>query len=101
MRPVPFGPGGRATGDRDDRRTPAAMVTMPHLRERLTENWLLAALPESEQEQLAHCLKLVPLTSQDVLVHQNEPVPALWFPLSAVVSLTASTRDGHVLQPAL
>src|SRR5947209_1318218 len=57
-------------------------------------NGLLAALPPAALAQLAEQLEFVELESRQVLYVPDEPVGAVYFPLSGLVSLVAFADAG-------
>ncbi len=64
------------------------------------ENRLLAALGPGECAELAPYLHAVELRRGAVLMRPGEPVGYVWFPHSAVVSLTALLADGGTAESA-
>ncbi|MDZ7957592.1 MAG: Crp/Fnr family transcriptional regulator [Aulosira sp. DedQUE10] len=65
------------------------------------ENHLLATLPAYIYERLAPHLKLVPLSTHEVIVEIGEPIKYVYFPHKAIVSLLATMDDGSTAEVAL
>ena len=62
------------------------------------ENRLLAALPRAEYDRLRPHLEKVPLPLKDILHEANGPIPHVFFPLNAVVSLVIVMDGGFSLE---
>ncbi len=58
------------------------------------QNRLLGALPPSELQQLVRSLELVELALYQVLIAPDQPITAVYFPISGLVSLVALTEAG-------
>src|ERR1041385_2549605 len=56
-------------------------------------NQLLTGLPDDDLEALEPHLKPIKLTVRDMLDHADEPIRAIVFPLSGIISLI--TREGE------
>src|ERR1051326_2931225 len=72
-----------------------------HLNERrydLSENLLLASLPEEERARLLPRMERVPLILEDVLYDQNERIRYIYFPTSGVISLLCTTDEGMSIE---
>jgi CRP-like cAMP-binding protein len=61
----------------------------------LTQNHFLAALPQSELDQIAPHLQLVALPLGHTICEVGEPLHHAWFPTSAVVSLGLANEAGE------
>ena len=61
-------------------------------------NQILAALPDLEYQRLAPSLKLVALTSGDILLEPNETVRHIYFPQQAMISLVSIMMDGSTTE---
>lgn len=64
-------------------------------------NGLLAALPTEIYQRLEPNLKPVSLLIHQVLYEINEPIPYLYFPHSAVVSLVYPMEEGAIIEVGL
>lgn len=64
------------------------------------KNRLLARLSTDEREAVASKLETVSLTRSTLLYEQGAVVPAVYFPLSAVISLLTILEDGSSVQVA-
>ena len=67
----------------------------------LTQNLLLASLPETDAARLAPHLELVHLGRHGLLFRAREPVRSVHFPLTAVISLIARLESGEALEVGL
>jgi CRP-like cAMP-binding protein len=63
-----------------------------------TGNSLLDALPAEDFAQIESSLKLISLTSGQVLSRQGEPVDYVYFPKSGLVSCRASASEGETIE---
>ncbi|MBL8344691.1 MAG: Crp/Fnr family transcriptional regulator [Rubrivivax sp.] len=61
-------------------------------------NALLAALPAEDLRRMSADLKPVTLAFGDVLCAPGEPVPYVYFPTDAVVSLRQGVKDGSAME---
>src|SRR5947209_1100737 len=61
---------------------------------RLTRNHLLASLPTPELTDVWPRLELVRLEARDTLFDPEQPIPYVYFPETAVVSLVSLLEDG-------
>src|SRR5512138_2212023 len=61
-------------------------------------NHLLGVLPEADYEALRPRLATVQLKAREVLSEASEPIPAVYFPLDAVISVTAAGTDGSSVE---
>ncbi|MEH2324536.1 MAG: Crp/Fnr family transcriptional regulator [Nostoc sp.] len=61
-------------------------------------NKLLAALPTSDYERLVPHLKLVSLSTRQVIYEPGEPITQVYFPQHAVVSIVTSMKDGSTVE---
>jgi CRP-like cAMP-binding protein len=61
-------------------------------------NKLLAALPTSDYERLVPHLKLVPLSTRQVLYEPGEPITHVYFPQHAVISIVTNMKDGSTVE---
>lgn len=75
-------------------RTTRGATSLTHAREHPVSNRLITALPDAERTVLLERCALVELAFDDVLCRQSEPCLYAYFPLTAFISLLASTR-GH------
>ena len=64
----------------------------------MSENLLLAALPDEERERLLPQMERVPLVLEDVLYDQNERIRYIYFPTSGVISLLCTTDEGMSIE---
>jgi CRP-like cAMP-binding protein len=63
---------------------------------RLTENYILRALPNNEYESLAPELEEVSLKVEEVINQPYQPIPYVYFPTNSMISVVASTPDGQL-----
>jgi CRP-like cAMP-binding protein len=70
-------------------------------RDRFCRNQLLKALPTDIYQRLEADLETVDLSLHQVIYEVNEPIPYLYFPCSAVVSLIYPMQSGSVLEVGL
>ncbi|MEH2184505.1 Crp/Fnr family transcriptional regulator [Nostoc sp.] len=61
-------------------------------------NRLLAALPTSDYQRLVPHLKLVSLSTRQVIYEPGEPIAHVYFPQHGAVSLVASMDDGSMME---
>jgi CRP-like cAMP-binding protein len=61
---------------------------------------LLLALTRTEREHLLPLTDVVELTPGQALHEAGEPIPWLYFPLTAIVSLVSHLPDGHLIEVA-
>ena len=66
----------------------------------MSENQLLAALPDEDRERLLPNLRRVPLALGDVLYEADERIQYVYFPTSGVVSVLCTTDDGASIEAA-
>ncbi|HZR34912.1 MAG TPA: Crp/Fnr family transcriptional regulator [Nevskia sp.] len=78
---------------------PAAASCAPEFS--ITENHLLAALPESEQRQLEMSLELVTLRAGQTLAGAGLAPVHVWFPLTCIVSMMCSSLNGGSAEVAV
>jgi CRP-like cAMP-binding protein len=64
------------------------------------ENRLLAGLPRDEYQRLSSALEPVSLGREQVLCGPDEPIAYLYFPRTAMVSLTTTMQDNSVAEVA-
>lgn len=64
-------------------------------------NHILAALSLTEYQRIAPHLKLVNLTSGEILLEPNEPVETIYFPERAMISLVSIMMDGSTTEIGL
>src|SRR3954469_3268544 len=64
----------------------------------LSENLLLAALPNEERERLLPQMERVPLVLEDILYDQNERIRYVYFPTCGVISLLCTTDGGMSIE---
>lgn len=65
------------------------------LKAELLKNKILASLPQRESSRLLPGSKLLQIRPNDVLFRPGERLRYVYFPVGAVISLVASTRDGR------
>ncbi len=56
-------------------------------------NRVIAGLPNTERVGLLECCEKIELGAAEVLCRQHEPYSHVWFPLTAIVSVTASVAN--------
>ncbi|MEH1829946.1 MAG: Crp/Fnr family transcriptional regulator [Nostoc sp.] len=61
-------------------------------------NKLLAALSTSDYQRLVPHLKLVSLSTRQVIYEPKEPIAHVYFPQHAVVSIVSSMEDGSMVE---
>ncbi|MDZ8135289.1 MAG: Crp/Fnr family transcriptional regulator [Nostoc sp. DedQUE04] len=64
-------------------------------------NKLLATLPASDYERLVPHLKLVSLSTRQILHHAGEAIAQVYFPNKAVVSIITTMEDGSTVEVGL
>ncbi|GAB4201252.1 MAG: Crp/Fnr family transcriptional regulator [Roseiflexaceae bacterium] len=69
-----------------------------HAYRQLGTNRLLAALPPSEAEWITRLLEPVTLAFKQVLYEPGQPIAAVYFPLTCVVSLLVEMHDGRAVE---
>jgi CRP-like cAMP-binding protein len=65
------------------------------------QNLLLAALPDTERDELVIVGRTQPLENGAVLYEQDERVEHVYFPTSGAVSLMIALEDGRALESAI
>ena len=63
---------------------------------RLTDNYILKALPDDEYESLLPELEEVTLKVEQVINQPYQPIPYVYFPNNSMISVVASTPDGQL-----
>jgi CRP-like cAMP-binding protein len=63
---------------------------------RLTDNYILKALPDDEYNSLLPELEEVTLKVENVINHPYQPIPYVYFPNNSMISVVASTPDGQL-----
>jgi CRP-like cAMP-binding protein len=63
-----------------------------------SQNRLLAALPRAELRRLTRQFQPVPLAFRETLFEAGDPIESIYFPLSGMISLIASTKDGSSIE---
>ena len=63
-----------------------------------SQNRLLAALPRAELRRLTPQFQPVPLAFRETLFEAGDPIEFIYFPLSGMVSLIASTKTGSSIE---
>ena len=66
----------------------------------MPENYLLAALPIEEREQLLPHMERAPLILGDTIYEPDEPIRYVYFPTSGVISVLCTTDDGASIEAA-
>ncbi|MEH2169433.1 MAG: Crp/Fnr family transcriptional regulator [Nostoc sp.] len=61
-------------------------------------NKLLAALPTNDYERLVPHLKLVSLSTRQVIYEPGEPITQVYFPQNAVISIVTCMKDGSTVE---
>lgn len=64
----------------------------------ITQNRLLALLPEAEYARLLPALKPVSLKKKEVLYHSGESIRYCYFPTSGIISLLATAVEGKTVE---
>ncbi|MBD0390402.1 MAG: Crp/Fnr family transcriptional regulator [Nostoc sp. C3-bin3] len=67
----------------------------------ITQNRLLAAMPQTLYEKLAPSLKRVMLQKGDILHDPGEAIKYIYFPLGCVLSITITMKDGTTAETGL
>jgi CRP-like cAMP-binding protein len=81
---------------------PAAFaVDGPAMAVSLGDNLFLAHLPEPVSLRLKPHLERVHLKRRQVLFHPHEPIDAVYFPTTALISFVAGVESGHTLEVGL
>lgn len=68
------------------------------LKSQLPENRLLAALPRADYQRLAAELEPVSLAFKQILYERGAPIPQVYFPQTAMVSLITPMRNGMSIE---
>jgi CRP-like cAMP-binding protein len=63
-------------------------------------NGLLAALPEASRERLIAKTQRVSLSVKDILYHPGDPITAVYFPLTCVISMMTEMKNGATIEIA-
>jgi CRP-like cAMP-binding protein len=63
-------------------------------------NGLLAALPGASRERLFAKTQRVPLSVKDILQHPGDPITAVYFPLTCVISMMIEMKNGATIEIA-
>lgn len=63
---------------------------------RLTDNYILKALPDTDYELIATDLQEVSLKVGDIINYPYDPIPHVYFPNNSMISVIASTPDGQL-----
>jgi len=63
-------------------------------------NGLLAALPGPSRERLLGKTQLVSLSVEDLLYHPGDPITAVYFPLTCVISMMTEMKNGATIEIA-
>jgi CRP-like cAMP-binding protein len=63
-------------------------------------NGLLAALPAASRERLLAKTQRVSLSAKDILYHPGDPITAVYFPLTCVISMMTEMKNGATLEIA-
>ena len=63
-----------------------------------SQNRLLAALPRTELRRLTPHFQPVPLVFRETLFEAGDPIEFIYFPLSGMISLIASTKEGSSIE---
>lgn len=63
---------------------------------RPTDNYILKNIPDNEYQLISPALQEVTLRVGDVLNYPYEPIPFVFFPNNAMISVIASTPDGQL-----
>lgn len=71
---------------------------MDDLEKTARRNRLLNALPKSELQQLLPAMERISLFSRQVLYRPGGPIDFVYFPLDALLSMVASTREGLTVE---
>ncbi|MDZ8260373.1 Crp/Fnr family transcriptional regulator [Nostoc sp. ChiQUE01b] len=61
-------------------------------------NKLLAALPTSDYKRLVPHLKLVSLSTRQVIYEPGEPITQVYFPQNAMISIVTTMKDGSTVE---
>jgi len=72
------------------------MVSMNHL----LENSILGGLPREEKQRLLPYMEAVPLSANDVLYEEGQPVHYSYFPRTAMISFLVGMSDGAMVEVA-
>lgn len=64
----------------------------------LEEHRLLAALPRSDRRRIAQKMHLVSVNPRSLRYESTDAITDVFFPLSAVFSLSGTTSEGHVVE---
>ena len=70
----------------------------PQITPASSQNRLLAAIPSEELQRLAPHFQTVPLVFRETLFEAGDPIEFVYFPLSGMISLIASTGSGRSIE---
>jgi CRP-like cAMP-binding protein len=73
-------------------------MTASQRSQKLTENRLLASLPQLEYSRLLPALKFVSLKKRVTLYHAGDTVRYCYFPLSGIISLLSTAAEGKTVE---
>ena len=65
-----------------------------------TGNYLLDAVPEADRSRLLERAWFRDMGAEDELIRSGARIDTVWFPVTAVVSLLATLRDGSAIETA-
>lgn len=72
-----------------------------HSKPRQRDNLILAALPSAERTRLEPFLTRVNLDVETVLIHPNEPIKNMLFPIDLITSTVQEMSDGSIVETGL
>jgi CRP-like cAMP-binding protein len=64
------------------------------------QNWLLNLLPRDVQQRLSRDFESLSLSVKEVMFEPNQRIEHVYFPLSSVLSIVATMRDGPAVEVA-
>lgn len=76
-------------------------ISLPELPRLPIENRLLTALPAQEYQRLVPHLELIDLSVGKVIYEPGEPIPHVYFPNKAIVSLITTMENGSTVEVGL
>ena len=63
-------------------------------------NRILEALPAGERDRLVRSMEVIALPIKAVLFEPGQPIDAVYFPISGVISLVTALEDGNIVEVA-
>ena len=65
-----------------------------------SDNRLLAGLPQTSRDRLCAKAQIMSVSVEDILYHPGDPITAVYFPLTCVISLMTEMKNGATIEIA-